>query len=384
MWIDIPKNIYDNRLVAFLDILGFSNAIKNANERDEKSIYATFGALEKTKQYIYEEAEKKEVKSLQITIMSDSIVISIKKKEENATYIFLDAIYRRHFYIEYFLVRGGIAVGKLYHKENIVFGPAFIAAYNIEKDEAKVPRIVAAADFIKILDNESKKYFYEDTDEKIYYRYLDFEESNSLYSKRMHILNFYYLYHSAKYKEKEKMKYAWLLKHLYVWSVEKEDLIGSSRKVRFIHTNLKQVEQVEKLDFVIVQKILFINEQEEIVLTNTNQLPNYTTCTEKISLKEFVESIAWNTGKITIITVLNGEEKTSLRWGSLEESIWKDGCFSLEKKSDNEAKKEIAEVTQYTVFRRDTFEIAEGYRCGTIDDLKGFEKEAITKLLKGD
>ena len=31
-----------------------------------------------------------------------------------------------------FLIRGGITVGKLYHKENVVFGPALIEAVKIE------------------------------------------------------------------------------------------------------------------------------------------------------------------------------------------------------------------------------------------------------------
>jgi hypothetical protein len=40
------------------------------------------------------------------------------------------------------LVRGGIAKGLLYHTEKAVFGPAFLAAYDLEQRIASVPRVV--------------------------------------------------------------------------------------------------------------------------------------------------------------------------------------------------------------------------------------------------
>ena len=41
-----------------------------------------------------------------------------------------------------FLLRGGIAAGKLVHRDNILFGPAMIRAYSIERREAKFARVL--------------------------------------------------------------------------------------------------------------------------------------------------------------------------------------------------------------------------------------------------
>ena len=43
---------------------------------------------------------------------------------------------------EELLIRGGVAKGELYHKKGVMFGPAFIEAYRIEKTFAKYPRVV--------------------------------------------------------------------------------------------------------------------------------------------------------------------------------------------------------------------------------------------------
>jgi hypothetical protein len=40
------------------------------------------------------------------------------------------------------LVRGGIAIGKLHHDDAVVFGPALIEAYQLERTCAKYPRVL--------------------------------------------------------------------------------------------------------------------------------------------------------------------------------------------------------------------------------------------------
>jgi hypothetical protein len=44
------------------------------------------------------------------------------------------------------LTRGGLAKGKLYHKEGVLFGRDMIDAYCLERDVSKVPRIVVNPD----------------------------------------------------------------------------------------------------------------------------------------------------------------------------------------------------------------------------------------------
>jgi hypothetical protein len=50
-----------------------------------------------------------------------------------------------------FLTRGALVVGDLYHRDNVIFGPALIEAFNIERGEAFYPRILLSEPVIKEL-----------------------------------------------------------------------------------------------------------------------------------------------------------------------------------------------------------------------------------------
>jgi hypothetical protein len=65
-----------------------------------------------------------------------------------------------------FLVRGAVTYGDLYHKDNVVFGPALLEAVDIEQNEAFYPRIIVsegARDHCsKLLSDERYKIVIED------------------------------------------------------------------------------------------------------------------------------------------------------------------------------------------------------------------------------
>jgi hypothetical protein len=54
-----------------------------------------------------------------------------------------------------FFTRGGIACGWTYHRGNTVFGAGIIAAYELESQVAKVPRIVVADEVVNLLPAKS-------------------------------------------------------------------------------------------------------------------------------------------------------------------------------------------------------------------------------------
>lgn len=124
---------YEERLVAFFDFQGFRDTI--INDYSCEAIGAVFGlnaTIAKILQTDYED--------LQITIISDSIVISTTIKEQTNIIAFFEAcIYfaKPRIGSEFIAVRGGIAYGKLHHKDNIVFGPALIDAYNLAENQVK-------------------------------------------------------------------------------------------------------------------------------------------------------------------------------------------------------------------------------------------------------
>jgi hypothetical protein len=131
---------YSERYVAFIDILGFRETIKRS-EADPR----LYEALVKTLSEIHarEPFEGEETVDFQFQTFSDSIVISSAPSKKGLGYM-LAAIHRLTLELmqESLLIRGGIAKGKLYHEKGVMFGPAVIEAYEIEKTIAKYPRVI--------------------------------------------------------------------------------------------------------------------------------------------------------------------------------------------------------------------------------------------------
>lgn len=163
---------YEQRITIFIDILGFRNIVKKT-EFDEDYTNKIFEVLDSIKTELLsneifgeiniDSSNKEmfeEVKTLRdimskslmskssiiITQFSDSIVFSIGLENDmNAMSLFEyigRIIYRlwRDFKI---LIRGGVSVDKLIHREDgVLFGPAMVNAYDYETNLANFPRIV--------------------------------------------------------------------------------------------------------------------------------------------------------------------------------------------------------------------------------------------------
>lgn len=78
-----------------------------------------------------------------MTQFSDSLVISVEDDRHgrdalnNALFVLTSSL------IEFgFLFRGGVAKGDLFHDGSLVFGPAFIDAYELESKTASTPRVI--------------------------------------------------------------------------------------------------------------------------------------------------------------------------------------------------------------------------------------------------
>lgn len=157
---------YQNRFIAFLDILGFSDIIKRtALSPPVISIETIISALD-----VPEPAGKGKLiignvgdiskSDHKITQFSDSVVISTEFSKAGLLYL-IDHIERIAFsFLKIgFLCRGGVAKGSLIHEENMVFGPAMIEAYKLESKEAICPRIILSKDvekFIASMDGGEK------------------------------------------------------------------------------------------------------------------------------------------------------------------------------------------------------------------------------------
>lgn len=130
---------YEKRLVAFLDLQGFKDDI--IRHYSAEAIGSLFGEFACLKDMLETDAD-----CLQVTIISDSIVVSVTLDNPENLMCFFDAC---SFFAKprmgnlFVAIRGGIAYGELHHKDNIVFGPALVDAYEISEGKHK-------SDFLRI------------------------------------------------------------------------------------------------------------------------------------------------------------------------------------------------------------------------------------------
>jgi len=182
---------YEKRLVAFIDILGFKEIVKQS-EKDISKIELIYSVLDYLKNWevqekwdlrlveIEEDAQKRGVKNFDIrektniTAFSDSIVVSVKVNNninEMASTLIINLAYIGAILLEKgILFRGGLTVGKLIHIENgTVFGQGLIDSYKLESNNTKYPRIILSDKLIKELNYpiETKRNRYP------YHQYVD-------------------------------------------------------------------------------------------------------------------------------------------------------------------------------------------------------------------
>jgi len=179
---------YENRLVLFVDILGFKNIVnRSVTDRSllefvHECISSLSGSTIETKTYknipwvpVNKEDEGAHIITpnhpefdqrtrdkwpISVTHFSDCIVMSAKADTNGSCNLLMrtatDLLYS--FFERGILLRGGITVGKLIHESSgVLFGPALVEAYELESNEAKYPRFVVS----KIHRDEFENIFHE-------------------------------------------------------------------------------------------------------------------------------------------------------------------------------------------------------------------------------
>jgi hypothetical protein len=188
------KETYENRVVLFLDILGFKNILsKTVDKSGDKDVPEKILALYKV---LYEMTDDISVRTSNttkvITQFSDSIVVSFEEDEPEEIFLLFEEIQKLIIKLVSSLIicRGAISYGKLIHTEEIIFGPALVDAYETESKAAMYPRVIldkSIADIGKksnkykgkeiqsaskdVLDYLSTVNLEKDTDEKYYIDY---------------------------------------------------------------------------------------------------------------------------------------------------------------------------------------------------------------------
>ncbi len=136
---------YKKSIVAFIDVLGFSNLIFN-EKLDKIEVYYNY-LLSDFRQFFKAE--------FKFTLISDSIVIYCNYNENNFKQLcYILSIIQGKLLLLKILVRGGISLGNLYvnKQKNVIVGDGLIKAYKLES-EAIYPRIIIDREFIKIFSS---------------------------------------------------------------------------------------------------------------------------------------------------------------------------------------------------------------------------------------
>jgi len=154
--------MYEDRVLAYFDILGFSEAIKKTIDKDKEIETETKridDILENLLDIKRNASLDKSISNKVISYFSDCIAISYPMTEESGIFhIICDILFRcLNILQKGFLMRGAITCDKLYHSEEKIFGPAMIKAVEMEKNLAIYPRIITYDTIFSIAEKYPSK-----------------------------------------------------------------------------------------------------------------------------------------------------------------------------------------------------------------------------------
>lgn len=153
---------FEERLVAYIDILGFKDKVEKAvsSPDDASKLHKALSRILSVKEDNYASDSFMEMKSMgvEVNTFSDCAVISYPASNpDNLFFLIMDLIHLQlDLACQDVLLRGGLTVGPLYHDENIVYGTAMNNAYLMESRKAVVPRILVDKKAIEEYRNHFK------------------------------------------------------------------------------------------------------------------------------------------------------------------------------------------------------------------------------------
>lgn len=135
---------YKEKVIAFLDIMGFKNIVNKPEPGFEKELIATLIELKGMEDSRKSLAGEPFNHYKQMTAFSDSIVISYDVSYPGAIFEILLDIIRMQIELSFIglLFRGGVTIGEVFHDGGVVVGPGMVQAYELENKLAIYPRII--------------------------------------------------------------------------------------------------------------------------------------------------------------------------------------------------------------------------------------------------
>lgn len=136
-----PELSYDERIVAFVDILGFRSLVAELSGDTElrRNLHGALTAIKSVGSFAGDPGTAQ--KELEASVFSDSIVIS-GDSNQLFTVIWTCVGLQSRLLAFGIVTRGGISRGRTHHKEDILYGEGIIKAYDLESKAAIYPRVV--------------------------------------------------------------------------------------------------------------------------------------------------------------------------------------------------------------------------------------------------
>lgn len=138
----MTNTIYEDRYVAFIDILGFTKIVEKSVSSPEQAkalVRILTKISDRTQPLDFDKAIGDDFRAQSF---SDCIVLSARASLDGLEHLlFVVSQLALDLLTNGILTRGGIAKGKMHHSR-VIMGPAMIAAYQLESTIAGFPRIV--------------------------------------------------------------------------------------------------------------------------------------------------------------------------------------------------------------------------------------------------
>lgn len=167
-----------NYIVAYLDILGATNRIRENKESQDESLNLLFNLYSHTIGLASENGIKKYA-DIKFKVFSDNIIIAkeIREHSEEEDVITLLQCVSNFLCSSVgdgvgWLVRGGITIGDFYIDDLVVWGKALVRAYELEDKIAVYPRVILDDNVIEYVSKENLDYVRRDNDGKCFLNYM--------------------------------------------------------------------------------------------------------------------------------------------------------------------------------------------------------------------
>lgn len=219
---------YTNCYIAFLDILGFKKMIDEKTCEEIHNLYSN--EMKKPLAKISTGTKEFNMDNLNMKVMSDSICFFVDSSIRNSLYGLISNCVSFQSQLlrlkEPVLSRGAIVKGNIYANGDIIFGPGFVKAYQMEENNAKYPRIIMTQETFQFAlentDEEFKESLYSnifcDFDEFISIDTLDSFEGFDTYGEQCkHLLNYINRILASTIDSSIREKFLYLKKNLLRW-----------------------------------------------------------------------------------------------------------------------------------------------------------------------